>query len=501
MNNSGNNFNIFYNDVEQSASEQPISEQSAPGQSSPEQSIPEQPEQLDQTANIEQQAAEPSLEKNKKLGSTALAGREAEKSNESFARKTFERAKKAAALGLSLILTTSFLTACGGGQKANHTFTETGSSESIVEQQSETALATQQAEAATVSGEQENGLNYDYSGYNSPEKLNRNNFGEDLRKYHGNRDAMVGAMMSEAGKNPEMLVAEAYHILTPSQKERAGIANMKINEIDNLLNGQDGGKYQQAIFRELDTVMHDKEHTKVVFITAHGRAWSALEYNIDKNGDGQQTPDETYIGTSSVYRNNVKQFKVINAPNDQEKTDTNINEYCGAQPDTPEKPEGVKEIQPDETVKTPPEEPTTTPTEIPTNPPTEKPTEWGKEGDPHGGPDVIYSDEVDPDSEVSKEQNDDTNKDNQGYEDDGQATPGSPSDNGGSYNENRLPGGENQGGYQTNGANEYNNPEQNDQGRQIDNSGNESQQQAQDEGASPGEDNYSDAEEENPENW
>lgn len=490
MNSSENNFHIFYDDVEQPMPEQPASSQSSP----------EQPNQSGQSANIEQQATEPSLEGIKKLGSVAMASREAEKSNESFARKTFERAKKVAALGLSLILTTPFLTACGGGQKANQTPTETGSSESIVEQQSETALATQQAEVTAVSGEQENGLNYDYSGYNSPEKLNRNNFGEDLRKYHGDRDAMVGAMMSEAGKNPEMLVAEAYHILTPSQKERAGIANMTINEIDGLLNEEDGGKYQRAIFDELNTVMHDKEHTEITFFTANGRAWSTLEYTIDENGDGNQTPEETYIGTGATYRNNVKQFKVINT-NGQERTETNINEYCGAQPDTPEKPEGVKEIQPDEIVKTPPEESTTIPTEIPTNPPTEKPTEWGKEGDPHGGPNVTYSDEVDPNSEVSKEQNDDTNKDNRGYEDDGQATPGSPSDDNGSYNENRLPGGDNQGGDQTNGTNEYNNPEQNDQGQQIDNSGNESQQQAQDEGVKPGEDNYSNAEEENPENW
>ena len=62
-------------------------------------------------------------------------------------------------------------------------------------------------------------------------------------------------------------------------------------------------------------------------------------------------------------------------------------------------------------------------------------TPWGKEGDPHGGgPDVEYSDEVNPDSKVSEEENDNANKGNEGYE----APPNIPPQEGGTPGEDNY---------------------------------------------------------------
>lgn len=329
-------------------------------------------------------------------------------------------------------------------------------------------------EQTTIAGEQENGLKYDYTAYNSPEKLNKNNFGEDLRKYHGDRDAMVEAMMKDSNNNPEMLVSEAYNILTPSQKREIGIENMNMDEIDETLNGENGEELRQRMFNSLNNVMNNEE-TDIEFITSNGRAWTLTEYTVDKNKDGKQTPDETYIGTAKTYRHNVKQFVVTNESNG-EKTVTVINEYCGLQADTKDKPEGLEEVDPDEPV---------TPPETTTEPTTEATTQWGKSGDPHGGPDVTKSDQVDPNSEVSKERNDDTNKGNQGN---ANTKPGSSS--GSNNNGDRKPGGESQDSSGTNGSNSA---PKGDDSREA--SGNEAQRQAQEQNQ-PGGDNNSNAGEE-----
>ena len=114
----------------------------------------------------------------------------------------------------------------------------------------------------------------------------------------------------------------------------------------------------------------------------------------------------------------------------------------------------------------------------------EKEKEWGKSGDPHGGDDVEPSDQVDPDAEVSQEENDNTNAGNKG---DAKTAPGSPSDN---NNSDRLPGGDDQSDGQIAGNNTAapaGNPE-------VDKQGNGNQAVAQEQ-AKPGGDNYSDAEE------
>ena len=146
--------------------------------------------------------------------------------------------------------------------------------------------------------------------------------------------------------------------------------------------------------------------------------------------------------------------------------------------------------------------------------------EWGKSGDPHGGEDVEISDQVDPKSEVSEEQNNSTNTGNQGYVYDHGATPGTANDTDSYWfagsgiqatdantDGGRLHGGEDQsnngdGGSDMAGENAYQNPEAIAEGEAINEAGNNAQAEAQEFGGSdnggstPGGDNYGDKDEE-----
>ena len=154
-------------------------------------------------------------------------------------------------------------------------------------------------------------------------------------------------------------------------------------------------------------------------------------------------------------------------------------------------------------------------------------TEWGKSGDPHGGNLVEQSDQVNPDSEVSEEQNNSTNSGNQGYVPyASNATPGSASESSStsSYTEfassgilatdattdgGRIIGGEDQatdsdGSSAMAGENAYQNSgaSAGEETGDADEAGNAAQAEAQEsggsngEGSTPGGDNYSDSDEE-----
>lgn len=415
-----------------------------------------------------------------------------ETAHENLTRKLLEKAKGSRAFkamiaaGLAATIALS-LAACGADKDANQAPDQSGSE--LVDRVENTAL----------SGEQPNGVVYDYSHYADREgKESANAYDYDISDCYGDEEAFKNRFMGVASSTPEALSTYTI-IFTDEERQELGLGESNVVSVDNAIsNDASGGDLQKKLLNKLDKVLNDKENTRFTFYLENNYETSSYMYFVDQNNDGTMTPVEMHIGKAYSKRNGAPQVdierKIVTANGTTEwvkKADINLR--CGGQIN------GRAEDFPDIPVIDP-NNPNPTP-ETPTIPPTEKPTEWGKEGDPHGGPDVTPSDKVDPNSEVSKEQNDDTNKGNQGYVDDNQATPGSSSDNNGSYNEDRLSGGENQGGDQTNGTNTYNNPEQNNQGQQVDNSGNESQQQAQDAGVKPGEDNYSDAEEENPDNW
>ena len=289
------------------------------------------------------------------------------------------------------------------------------------------------------------------------------------------------------------------------------------------VNDLNGGVLQQQIIEKLDNALNDKK-TIFKFYKENDFETSSYVYFVDYEQEGIYIPNKLHIGYANVQRNGAPQVDIMRPVNSNRPLAsgttsssgewetvsyqvTDINLSCGGQVNYGEGefPPGVPYIDPNDPNPTP---------EVPTQPT----TEWGKSGDPHGGPDVVPSDKVDPDAEVTKEQNENTNKGNQGYIDDGKATPGSGSENNGTNSSGyassnivapgantdgeRLSGGENQGGDSTNGENAYYSSESISQGQQVDNSGNASQAAAQaaggenGSGASAGGDNYSDSGEE-----
>ena len=139
-----------------------------------------------------------------------------------------------------------------------------------------------------------------------------------------------------------------------------------------------------------------------------------------------------------------------------------------------EKPEVYKDIPP-----------------IPPNPDNpDKPDEskeWGKGGDPHAGENRKPSDSVNPDTVVTKEENDNTNAGNQGNP---ASAPGSSSGGSNSSNNERKQGGSNQGSGTKAGNNSA--PKGNPSG---DNAGNQKQRQSQTTNKAGGDNNSNKAEE------
>lgn len=446
---------------------------------------------------------------------------EEEATHESLVRRILEKAKKSraskAVLGVGLAATMAFsLAACIGNNQSS-------SSES----------ASVEAEAATLVGEQANGVTYDYSHYADREgKESANAYDYSLADCYGDREATAQGIMDVAKRTPEALASYAYTILTPDEKAELNLTGKTMVEIDDKMsNDSDGGVLQEKIYQKLERALNDKK-TIFKFYKENDFETSSYVYFVDYEQEGIYIPNKLHIGYANVQRNGAPQVDIMrpvnsNRPlasgttNSSDKWETvsyqiaDINLSCGGQVNYGEGefPPGVPYIDPNDPNPTP---------EVPTQPtpeaPTQPTTEWGKSGDPHGGPDVVPSDKVDPDAEVTKEQNENTNKGNQGYIDDNKATPGSGSENNGTNSSGyassnivapgantdgeRLSGGENQGGDSTNGENAYYSSESISQGQQVDNSGNASQAAAQaaggenGSGASAGGDNYSDSGEE-----
>lgn len=405
----------------------------------------------------------------------SVGSNEAEIVHESLAHKTLEKAKGSRAfkailaMGLTATMALS-LAACGADKES---------------------AGKNRIETTALSGEQSNGVTYDYSHYADREgKESANAYDYDMSDCYGDEEAFRARIMEVAARTPEALATYSI-IFDDEERAKLGLGSEdSVADTDNAIsNDVDGGDKQKQLLEGLNEVLYDKETTRFTFYLENDYETSSYMYFVDQNNDGTMTPAEMRIGKAHVKRSGAPQVnierKVVTANGKTEwvkKADINLR--CGGQingrdDDFPD----IPEIDPDD----------------PT--PSETPTEWGKEGDPHGGPDVTYSDEVDPSSEVSKEQNDNTNKGNQGYKDDNQAIPGSESDNNGTSNDDRLPGGEKQDDSQMNGDNPYRNDEEIEEGQRRDDEGNDEQEQAQHRGKTPGADNYSDEGEENPNNW
>ena len=488
---------------------------------------PPQPEEI--TSVISELAGvewhQPLAENTQPVAETASDNEETEKAHENFAHRIFEKAKgsrvfkTAVAAGLAATIVLS-LAACGANKDTNQASNQSAS-ESI-----------EQVESTALSGEQSNGVIYDYSHYADREgKESANAYDYDMSDCYGDEETFKVRIMEVAKRTPEALSSYAFTILTPEEKAELGIDGKSMVEIDDVIsNDPNGGALQQKIIAKFKEALNDPD-TVFKFYKENDYETSSYVYFIDDNDDGIMSPNELHIGYADAQRKGAPQVDIKRPMNKKRPLAsgtsssgkwetayyiTDINLSCGGQVnyDEGDFPPGVPYIDPNDPNPTP-EKPTTPPTEASTTPPTEKPTKWGKEGDPHGGPDVTLSDKVNLNSEVSEEQNDGINKGNQGYVDDNQATPGSGSENNssggsssggvtapGANNGGRVSGGENQSGPETNGENAYNNPEQISQGQKVDSSGNSAQEEAQKSGgesgngAAAGEDNYSNSGEE-----
>ena len=302
-------------------------------------------------------------------------------------------------------------------------------------------------------------------------------------------DNQVESMASYMALFPERLQPEGFKGLTISETEAKleSLSDDEYEEVqkqfndvidqaftrDEVANGKFANVYMDK--KDADGEVDFQNMGAVKCYTNESNVYKTLYWTEDGNGNSAE------IGKMMV--------KITNNNNDK------VTGIC-TQPITEVDNPVIRDVPeiPDEPTTTP-DETTTTPDETTTTT-TETTTQWGKSGDPHGGPDVTRSDKVNPDSEVSKEQNDNTNKGNQGNS---QTNPGSGS---GNTNPERKPGGENQGGSSTNGTNAYQDEQKIEDGKRQDDAGNAAQAAAQSsggengQGASAGGNNYSDSAEE-----
>ena len=414
------------------------------------------------------------------------------------------------------------------------------------ENQNPIAADSNQEDAAEKSnpliGELENGTAYDYSHYadrelsfdadgNAVYKTNKeawNAYDYDCSGDYGDEEATIKGITSVAARTPEALASYAYSLFTDAEKEELGIAGMSMVEIDDYMsNEEDGGEMQDRLLEKLDQVLNDKQ-TTFKFYHEDDTEDTNYIYWIDDNGDGEMNPTELHIGYDVRDRNGAPQVDIYRAFLDHSDKDgdyyvskkmIDLNMQCGYQPNYEKDkiPDGVPHIPADEDVNV---DPVSTGNESAGDESAgdesagdesagnesagdestgdegtgNENTDWGKEGDPHGGPNVDVSDPVNPDSEVTQQQSEQVNQGNQGYVDDGGATPGQGSDaNNPNNNPDRLSGGENQGGSNMNGENVYQNPVEIQQGQQVDAGGNAAQEAAVSSGTTAGADNNSNA--------
>ena len=440
-------------------------------------------------------------------------------------------------------------------------------------------------EANPLVGELENGTTYDYTHYADRQlvfddmgnvtdyitnKESFNAYDYDYSADFGDREAAAKGIMEVANRAPEALASYAYSIFTDAEKEELGIAGMSMTEIDDYMsNDEKGGAMQKRLLEKLEAVLGD-ETTNFHFYYEDDTEDSNIIYWEDDNNDGKMDPTELHLAYDTCARDGAPQVDIYRSfltGHDkygdyyESKKMIDLNLRCGYQPNYEK-----DEVPPD--VPYVPANPTDpgsgaegtgsegtgsegtgsegtgsegtgsegtgtegtgvegTGTEGTGSEGTgSETTDWGKSGDPHTGDLVDVSDEVDPASEVTREESENANQGNQGYVDDHQAAPGSSSDNNGvnpdtgfassgitapgatTEGETRLPGGENQaadssGNAEMAGQNAYQNPETIAQGQQQDNAGNAAQAAAQSSGggngtgATVGGDNYSDSAEE-----
>jgi len=348
---------------------------------------------------------------------------------------------------------------------------------------------------------------YDYGDAKEVGEICENDEVEMLKYAADNQVESLADYMAEF---PEDLCPEGFFGLKPREIE-AKLESLSPEEYDKV--EAQAMRALDAAFTRTTVTQHNYHHYGMELKGKDGNVIHENMEMTDKGiGPGIEVVQFYWVGedgseTGSMLVNIRRQY-------DSEKNITGFTGGLevlrrGSRPKTPAPETPAPETPAPETPA--PETPAPE-TPAPETPAPETPTptpDWGKQGDPHGGDLVTPSDPVNPASEVTQEQNDQTNAGNEGYRDDNQAKPGDSSEQNGT-NENgfagsgitaedvdttgdRLNGGEDQ----SDGTIAGENPVQqnNAAGENTDNEGNNSQAQAQEENA-PGGDNNSDASEE-----
>lgn len=262
---------------------------------------------------------------------------------------------------------------------------------------------------------------YDYGDAKEIGEICENDEVEMLKYVADNQVESLADYMAEF---PEDLCPEGFFGLKPREIE-AKLESLSPEEYDKV--EEQAMRALDAAFTRIAVTQHNYHHYGMELKDKDGNVIHENMEMTDKGiGPGIEVVQFYWVGedgseTGSMLVNIRRQY-------DSEKNITGFTGglevlHRGSGPRTP-------------ATETPaPETPTPTPN-------------WGKQGNPHGGDLVTPSDPVNPASEVTQEQNDQTNAGNEGYRNDNQAKPGENTDNEGNNSqvqaqEENAPGGDN----------------------------------------------------------
>lgn len=299
--------------------------------------------------------------------------------------------------------------------------------------------------------------------------------------------ANTAAIFEYIGINPEAATAddyaEALKYVAFSQKETAAFIA--------VANGMEG--FEDLSYEQAEKKIHEmNEEEKKAFVNQLQDYFNNSSFNLTTSNGSKENHfiemDEngnTYGVFKEVDTTGMKELEVTFQKEDGSSITIMFEGPClnGEIKIIKTLPSGKTEIT---TIKIDNPDPNPNPDPEPDKPDTpDKPSnEWGKTGDPHGGEDVTYSEQVDPNSEVTQVQNANTNSGNEGHNG---STPGSTSSNSGGGSQNSAPviapqansdpkpaGGTPQASGQA-GTNSYTTTTVTEEAIKVDNSGNTSQ--------------------------
>lgn len=185
---------------------------------------------------------------------------------------------------------------------------------SIFPPKNDTALGrdTGNIETSSVSGEQDNGVSYDYSHYlDRDNKVSRNAYDYSIADAYGDREATTSAIMEVADRTPEALSSYAYAILNNEEKKDLGLEGMNMVQIDDAIsNDENGGVLQKKISDKLSGILNDKENTQLYFYRENDFEDTSYIY-FTGGSEGDATPSEMRLAYSRAKRRNAPQVDVM----------------------------------------------------------------------------------------------------------------------------------------------------------------------------------------------